>query len=182
MPDIEGMDKTPLTLADLDDIRADCRRQVNKRAAMSGVVAALPIPMVDAAADLGLLMRLLPKISAEFALTPQEIERLDPESRAVVYTTIKSLGDSFVGKFVTQRMLMAVLARMGGKVASKSVAKYAPVVGQATAASISFWLMRHIGHKHVDDCYKVARARAEARLFGEDAVVIEGDMVRVHRD
>ena len=170
-------DITPLTLADLDAIRDACRRQVNRRATLSGVIAAVPLPMVDAAADLGILMRLLPKISEEFQLTPQEIARLDPESKAVVYTTIKTLGDSFVGRIVTQRLIMAILARLGTKVAGKSVAKYAPVVGQATAASISFWLMRHIGLKHVEDCYAVARARAQARMFGEKAVVIDGDPV-----
>lgn len=162
-----------LTLAELDEIRTRCRRRVTQRAALSGVIAATPLPMIDAAADLGILMRLLPKISAEFQLRPADIRKLDPESKAVVYTTIKSLGDSLVGHSITRKLLLAVLTRLGSKVAGKQVVKYAPLIGQATAASISFWLMRHIGLKHVDDCYAVARARAETGMFGKEGVVID---------
>jgi len=168
----------PLTLAEIDAIRVYCRRQVTQRAAFSGAMAAIPLPMLDAAADLGILMRLLPKISAEFELRPEDIENQDPESRAVVYTAIKTMGDSFVGKIVTRRLIAGMLARVGTRVAGKSMAKYAPVVGQALSASISFALMRQIGLAHVDDCYKVARARAEARLFGIDGVIIDGEPVR----
>ncbi len=170
--------REPLTLAEIDAIRDYCRQQVTRRAAFSGALAALPLPMVDAAADLGILMRLLPKISAEFELRPEDIAKQDPESRAVIYTAIKALGDSFVGKVVTRRLLAAMLARFGTKVAGKSMAKYAPVVGQVASASISFALMRHIGLKHVEDCYRVARARAEARLFGVEGTIIDGVAIR----
>ncbi len=168
----------PLCIAEIEAIRLYCRQQVNQRAAFSGAVAALPLPMLDAAADLGILMRLLPKISAEFELRPEDIAKQDPESRAVIYTTAKALGDSFVGKIVTRRLIGAVLAKLGMKVAGKSLVKYAPLVGQITSASLSFALMRHIGLKHVEDCYTVARARAEARLFGVEGVVIDGVAVR----
>lgn len=175
---MRGPDREPLTIAEIDAIRVYCRKQVTQRAAFSGAVAALPLPFVDAAADLGMLMRLLPKISAEFELRPEDIEKQDPESRAVVYTAIKTMGDSFVGKVVTRRLIAGILARAGTRVAGKSMARFAPVVGQALSASISFALMRHIGLAHVDDCYKVARARAEARLFGVEGVVIDGEPVR----
>jgi len=168
----------PLTLAEIDAIRVYCRRQVTQRAAFSGALAAIPLPFVDTAADLGILMRLLPKISAEFELTPADIARQDPESRAVVYTSIKTLGDSFVGRILTRRVIATMLARFGTRVAGKSMAKYAPVVGQVASASISFALMRHIGLKHVDDCYQVARARAEARLFAAHGEIIDGQVMR----
>jgi len=168
----------PLTIAEIEAIRIYCRRQVTQRAAFSGAVAVLPLPMLDAAADLGILMRLLPKISAEFELRPEDIARQDPESRAVIYTAAKTLGDSFVGKIVTRRMIAGILAKLGTRVAGKSFAKFAPVVGQVASASLSFALMRHIGLKHVDDCYTVARARAEARLFGVEGVVIDGVALR----
>ena len=170
--------REPLTIAEIEAVRLYCRKQVRQRAAFSGAIAALPLPMVDAAADLGILMRLLPKISAEFELRPEDIARQDPESKAVIYTAIKSLGDSFVGKIVTRRLIATILARMGTKLAGKSMAKFAPVVGQVAAASISYALMRHIGLRHVEDCYTVARARAEARLFGVEGVVIDGVALR----
>jgi len=88
------------------------------------------------------------------------------------------LGDSFVGKIVTRRLIATMLAKFGTRVAGKSMAKYAPVVGQVASASISFALMRHIGLKHVEDCYRVARARAEARLFGVEGTIIDGVAIR----
>lgn len=168
----------PLTLAEIDAIRVYCRRQVTQRAAFSGALAVIPLPFVDTAADLGILMRLLPKISAEFELSPEDIARQDPESKAVIYTSIKTLGDSFVGRILTRRLIATMLAKFGTRVAGKSMAKYAPVVGQVASASISFALMRQIGLQHVDDCYRVARARAEARLFATHGEIIDGELVR----
>ena len=168
-----------LTLADLDAIREDCRKRVVRRAAMSGVVAATPLPFLDAAADVGILMRMLPKITEAFELTPEEIEHLDPEARMAVYATIKRLGDTLVGRVVTERAILYLLKKLGLRVAGKQVARVAPLIGQATAATISFWMMRHIGMKHVDDCYAVARARSEKRIFGPDAVVIEPPFERI---
>lgn len=161
------------TIAELDAIRDECRKLVMRRAAMSGVVAATPIPFVDAAADVGILVRLLPKISERFHLTPREIEGLDAETRLLVFAAIKRLGDTLVGRLVTRQTVMIVLRRLGLRVATKSVSRFAPLIGQATAATLSFWLMRHVGLKHVEDCYAVARVRTEKRLFGDSAVVID---------
>lgn len=170
-------EKAPLTLAELDEIRAYYRRHVTQRAAFSGAIAAVPLPFVDAAADLGILMRLLPKISAEFDLSPQDIARQDAETKAIIYTTAKKLGNSFIGQATTKRVIAALLAKAGVRVAGKSAAKFAPVVGQAAAASISFALMRQIGLQHVEDCYRIARARSEMRLFGVEGMVVDGVVV-----
>lgn len=164
---------TEPSIADLDEIRERCRRLVKRRAAMSGMVAATPIPFVDAAADVGILLRLLPAISEEFGLSPEEIAALDPETRLLVYTSIKRLGTTFVGRVITRDAILFVLRKLGMRVAGKSVARFAPLIGQATAATLSFWLMRHVGMQHVEDCYAIARTRAEGRLFGERAVVID---------
>lgn len=167
---------TDLTIGELDAIRAECRSRVIRRAAMSGVVAATPIPFVDAAADVGILLKLLPRISSEFRLTRAEIDDLDPESRAVVYASIMKLGDTLVGRLITRKTIGFVLNKLGMRIASKSVARFAPLIGQATAATISFWMMRYIGLKHVEDCYAVARARTEGRIFGDNAIVIDSTL------
>lgn len=154
----------PLTIGELDAIRDRCRRMVLRRATMSGAVAATPLPFIDAAADVGLLLKLVPRINEEFRLTPEEIEALDPSARVAVYAAIKRLGDTLVGKVVTRAAITWLLKKVGVKVAAKSTARLAPLIGQATAATLSFWMMRNLGMQHVEDCYKVARARAEARL------------------
>ena len=57
-------------------------------ASMGAIVAAgvamVPVPGLDWLTDVGVLVRLLPQISAEFGLSPAQIERLAPERRIVV--------------------------------------------------------------------------------------------------
>lgn len=62
---------------------------------------------------------------------------------------------------------MQVLKRVGIRLATKSVAKFIPILGQALAASISFGAMKMVGNSHVDDCYEVAK---KAILVGNEVV------------
>ena len=69
-----------------------CRKKVAKRALLAAGVAMVPVPGLDWVTDVGVLMKLLPQISAEFGLTPEQIERLAPERRLVVYKVISASG------------------------------------------------------------------------------------------
>ena len=71
---------------DLQSIAKRCRRMVNQRAAVAAGVALVPLPGLDWAADVGLLMQLLPRINAEFGLSPEQIERLAPDRRLAYVT------------------------------------------------------------------------------------------------
>ena len=62
-----------------DDVQAiaqRCRKQVQRRALFAAGVAMVPVPGLDWLTDVGVLVRLLPQISAQFGLTPAQIERL----------------------------------------------------------------------------------------------------------
>ncbi|CRL45312.1 hypothetical protein SGGMMB4_02938 [Sodalis glossinidius str. 'morsitans'] len=39
--------------------------------------------------------------------------------------------------------------------ATKSVSRYVPLLGQALAAGLSFSAMKLLGNSHIDDCYRV---------------------------
>jgi hypothetical protein len=77
---------------DLQAIAERCRKKVNKRALMAAGVAMVPVPGLDWAADVGLLMNLLPQINAEFGLSEEQIARLAPDRRVVVYKAISAGG------------------------------------------------------------------------------------------
>lgn len=75
----------------------------------------------------------------------------------MILVAITSIGSELIGKLVTKQLVLQVLKRVGIRVATKSVAKYVPILGQALAASISFGAMKVVGNSHVDDCYEVAK-------------------------
>lgn len=172
----------PRTLEELDALRDECKAMVTKRAGLSAGAAVLPIPGLDLGADVALLIELIPAINQKFGLSPQQIEGLDPKIKRVILIGATSLGNNLIGKWVTQQLIMQMLQRIGIRVASKTAAKFVPLLGQALAASISFGAMKLLGNAHVEDCYKVARQALLAREPGPVRVIeVTPEMVEVAR-
>ena len=151
------------SVAELDQVRRDCYRLVTERSVAAATAAVIPIPGADLIADIGLMANMLPKISERFALDHASVEKLDPEIAERVLVIAASLGNNVIGRMVTRRLAVALLRRMGARIATASVAKYVPVVGSAIAASIGFGAMKLAGNAHLDDCYRTARALMQGR-------------------
>lgn len=147
----------PNSVEELEKIRTSCRTMVKKRAAASGGVALIPVPGADIAADVGMLMELLPAINRKFGLTPEQISELDTKHKALVYAAIKKVGTDLVGKIVTKQLVLAVLKKVGVRMAAKQVLKYVPLAGQAAAAALSFAAMMYVGNSHIDECFEIAK-------------------------
>lgn len=164
-------------LQDIDAIRAECRAMTRRRAATSAVLAAAPLPGLDAAADMAMLMSALPQISRRFGLAPEQIESMDEAGRIALYGTVKGFSNSFVARAISRKLIALVLARLAAPLGLKQATRFAPIVGQAAAATISYQVMTWILHKHIDECAAAARAVEQIRLFGPDAVIIEGEKI-----
>lgn len=147
----------PRTLAELNALRDECKSMVTKRAGLSAGAAVIPIPGMDIGADVSLLVEMIPAINRKFGLTPEQINGLDPQLQKILLVAISSVGSGLIGKFVTKELVLQVLKRVGIRVATKSAAKFIPILGQALAAGISFGAMRMVGNSHVDDCYEVVK-------------------------
>lgn len=172
----------PQTLEELDALREECKAMVTRRAGLSAGAAVLPIPGLDLGADVALLIELIPAINQKFGLSPEQIEGLDPKIKRVILIGATSLGNNLIGKWVTQQLVMQMLQRIGIRVASKTAAKFVPILGQALAASISFGAMKLLGNAHVEDCYKVARQALLAREPEQVRVIeVTPEMVEVAR-
>ena len=152
-----GPRSMPRTLAELDAVRRECRALVNRSASVSGLAAVVPLPGADVGVDVTLLMQLLPAINRRFGLAPDQVEQLDASTKKLVFLAITSVGSQAVARLVTADIVVALLKRVGVRVAAKSAAKWVPVVGSAAAAGISFTAMRLVGNRHVEDCYRVVR-------------------------
>jgi hypothetical protein len=146
----------PRNLEELDRVKNECFGMVTQRAALSAGGTLVPLPGVDIAVDVGLLMELLPAINRRFGLAKDQIEEFDPRLKIFIYQVIIDIGGKLVGQVITKQLLMQILKRVGIRVAAKSVAKFIPFLGQADAAGLSFGAMTIVGNSHVMDCYRVA--------------------------
>src|SRR6185369_6204625 len=99
----------PETPQQIDAVARQCRRLVTKRALLGAGVALVPVPGVDWVTDIGILMKLIPDINRAFGLTPEQVERLSPDRRLVVYKAISAGGSLLLGRLVTREMVMQVL-------------------------------------------------------------------------
>lgn len=142
---------------DLQDVARRCRQLVARRAALAAGVAMVPIPGLDWLTDVGVLMKVLPQISAEFGLTPAQIERLAPERRIVVYKAISAGGAMVAGKIITKDLVLRVVKLVGVRLTAQQAAKYVPLAGQAVSAVLTFGALRYVCEQHIQQCLAVAR-------------------------
>lgn len=146
----------PSSTAEIDALRKKCERLVMRRAAVSAGVSAVPIPGLDIATDISLLMRLIDDINCAFGLTPEQIERLQPKAKVVVYQAVTGLGSVLVGKLITREVVARMLRHAGMKAMLRHSAKMVPLAGQVASAALGFTAFRAIGYQHIDACAKVA--------------------------
>ena len=142
---------------DLQAVAARCRKKVSKRALLAAGVAMVPLPGLDWATDLGILMRLLPQISAEFGLTPEQVERLSPDRRIVVYKVISATGGMLVGKLITRELVLSLVKMVGVRLTTQQAAKFVPLAGQAVSAALTYSALRYVCEQHIRQCMEVAR-------------------------
>ena len=147
----------PKTLTELDRIRASCKTMVRRRAATSGGMSLIPIPGVDIAGDVGLLLQMIPAINQKFGLTPEQIEELDSRHKVLIYAMLKKVGSDLAGRAITKQLAVAALRKVGVRLATKQVLKYIPFAGQAAAVALSVTAMMYLGNSHVDACYEIAK-------------------------
>jgi uncharacterized protein (DUF697 family) len=140
---------------------------VLRRSSLSAGAAIVPLPILDVGTDIAILLRLIPAINREFGLGPEQIERLDPETKRVVLVLISSLGSGLIGRVMKKELILKFVQKAGLRVTAGTVSKVVPIVGSALAATLSFTAMKMLGDAHVEECYRLA---IEARAKG---VVLE---------
>jgi uncharacterized protein (DUF697 family) len=147
----------PTTPAAIEATARACRRLVTQRALVAAGVAMLPVPGIDWVTDVGVLLKLIPQINQAFGLTPEQIERLAPDRRVVVYKTLSAGGGILVGRLVTRDLVLKMLKLVGVRLTTQQAAKYVPVAGQAVSAALTFSALKFVCEQHIRQCMAVAR-------------------------
>lgn len=70
---------------------------VKQRSTASGAVAAVPVPGVDVAADIEIILEVIGKINKKFGLSSEEIDELDGDEKQKIAVLITSVGSDFAG-------------------------------------------------------------------------------------
>ena len=156
VPDDESAGSPPAGDA-LDAIARTCRQRVVRRALFAAGVAMVPVPGLDWITDIGLLMKLLPEISAAFGLSPGQVERLAPDRRVVVYKAISAGSGMLVGKVVTREMVLRLVSLVGVRLSTQQAAKFVPIAGQAVSAALTYSALRFVCEQHIRQCLAIAQ-------------------------
>lgn len=136
---------------------ARCRKLVTQRALFAAGVSMVPLPGLDWLTDVGVLVRLLPEISAAFGLSPEQVERLAPERRVTVYKALSAAGSLVLGRTVTRELVLLLLKAVGVRLSTQQAAKYLPIAGQVVSAGLTFSALRYVCEQHIRQCEAVAR-------------------------
>ena len=162
------MGHMPLTPEALQAAITRSRAKLHKRALMAGAASAVPIPGLDWAVDVTILSKLIPDISHEFGLAPEQLEVLDPTIRDQVENTAAVVGSVFIGKLLTRHMLLRLARMVGTRVGTKQFVKFVPFAGQVIAASVGYGALRYLGQRHINDCARVVEQtqKLHAHPFG----------------
>ena len=147
----------PGTPEQIKAVVRQCRRLVNSRALVAAGVSVVPIPGVDWVTDVAVLVRVLPAINRAFGLTPEQIERLAPDRRVVVYKAISAGGGMLVGRFVTRELVGRLLRVVGVRLSAQQATKFVPIAGQAVSALLTFSALKYVCEQHIQQCVAVSR-------------------------
>jgi len=147
----------PSTPEQIEAVAEQCRRLATKRALFAAGVAIVPVPGIDWITDVGVLLKLLPQINHAFGLAPEQIERLAPDRRVVVYKVLSAGGGLLVGKVVTRDLVLMLLKLVGVRLTTQQAAKYVPLAGQAVSAALTFGALKFVCEQHIRQCSEVAR-------------------------
>ena len=147
----------PESTPQIDAVVRQCRRLVKQRALMAAGVAVVPIPGLDWATDVAVLMRLIPSINRAFGLTPEQVERLAPDRRLVVYKALSAVGGMLVGRLVTRELVISMLKLVGLRLTARQATRFVPIAGQALSAVLTYSSLKFVCEQHIQQCVKVSQ-------------------------
>ena len=154
-PPVAEWDVVPATPEQIEAAARECRRMVSRRALVAAGVSVVPIPGVDWATNVGVLLKLLPDINRKFGLSAEQVARLAPDRRLVVFKAITAGGTMLVGRIVTRELVLATLRTVGVRLSAQQAAKFVPIAGQGLSAALTYGALRYVCEQHIRQCMAI---------------------------
>lgn len=155
MTEAATWDVLPGSPQQIEAVAQQCRRMVSRRALVAAGVAVVPIPGIDWATNVGVLLKVLPDINRAFGLSAEQIERLSPDRRLVVFKAITAGGGLLIGRVITQGLVLKLLAVVGVRLSAQQVVKFVPIAGQGLSAVLTYGALRYVCEQHIQQCIAV---------------------------
>lgn len=143
------------TREQLNQVRDHCKGMVMTRAMTAGVASAVPGAVTGLAADVGILLELLPKINKAFGLDPEQIDALDEQVKQQMLVLAGSVGSQIIGRAVTKELVLTTMKAVGVRTTMKAASSWVPFIGSAIGGVLGFGMMRYVGNRHVEECYEL---------------------------
>lgn len=131
-------------LQEKKELAMKCVSKSAKYAAFNGLN---PLIGVDAAIDAAIIYNMYENIRKNF----------DINEKMVVDSILTITTKNFLLKGMSKKGITIILQSITKKLMSKSVFKYIPLVGQATAVCVGYKIVKEAGEEYLLACYQVAQ-------------------------
>lgn len=143
----------------LKEKKEACERYVSLSSAAAALNGINPIPGVNAAVDITIIMSLFKQIRNDYGLSDDFLSKLQTSSFPIVGNLANK-----ITKYAAKEGILMLLKGFGGREAVKAFARYIPFIGQAIAASLGYIITSNAGSSYLNDCHKLAQEILDKKL------------------
>ena len=139
--------------------RKIAEKLVSRYAALAAANGLNPIPGLDVSVDIGLILKMSNDITAIYGLNKEDqdyYKNLVDLPNQVQLKAALSKAAQYLAKYGAKEAIMILLKRFASSVATKSLSKWVPFVGQAIAAGIGFKMTSSLGEDMIEEGEKTA--------------------------
>ena len=143
----------------LQEKRNACEKYVTYAALASAANGINPVPGVDVAVDLSIIMKLFNEIRDDYGLNDRFLVSLKQSSIPVVARLANN-----VVQYAAKEGILMLLKSFAGRQVVKTFAKYIPFAGQVIAAGLGYTITSNVGKSYLDDCHELAEKALKNNL------------------
>lgn len=137
----------PLTVENLKDKEREAQALVKKKAMISSVASALPIPLIDIGTDMKLMNDIHGEIEDIFEIEHEDVSSTNDDLMTRGWVMATSIGSD-----VVRSRLTPFLFRRISKKKKFSRFGLVNIVGRTLGAAVSYFLMKKLGNDHIEHC------------------------------
>ena len=142
----------------LEERRVTCRDRVAIAAGLAVANGLNPVPGIDVAADIGILLKLFADVRTTYGLDDAEVASMSRVPPAL------AAGLKDIALLATKGGLARLIEKYASHASRRALLKWTPFIGQIVAASTGFAMMSSAGNEFVKECHSVASAILETEL------------------